>query len=67
MNKKTILKAISIILATIAVFGFVGYFTIQDTGSFIDLSSPAKAIDIIIVFICGVLAFVLWNISKGKD
>ena len=36
MDKKSILKAISLILAAIAVLGFVGYFTIKDTGGFID-------------------------------
>jgi hypothetical protein len=67
MDKKSILKAISLILAAIAVLGFVGYFTIKDTGGFIDLSGIAKAVDMIIVFVCGVLAFILWNISKGSD
>ena len=67
MDKKSILKAISLILAAIAVLGFVGYFTIKDTGGFIDLSGTAKAVDMIIVFVCGVRAFILWNISKGGD
>ena len=67
MDKDMLLKAISIILAMIAVFAFIGALTIKDVGGLMDLSNIMRPVFFIVAGVCGVLAYVLWNSSKERE
>jgi hypothetical protein len=63
MEKRTILKIISIIMAVIAIFAIVCAATVTG-GGFIDLSNVVKIPCIFTAIICAVLSIVLWKRSK---
>lgn len=67
MDKDMLLKAISIVLAMVAIFTFIGALTIKDVGGLVDLSNTMRPIFYVVAGVCGVLAYVLWNSSKEKD
>ena len=62
MEKRTILKIISIIMAVIAIFVIVCAATVTG-GGFIDLSNIVKISCIFTAIICAVLSIVLWKYS----
>ncbi|MBE6899076.1 MAG: hypothetical protein E7479_00190 [Ruminococcaceae bacterium] len=64
MEKKTILKIISIIMAVIAIFVIVCAASVTG-GGFLDLSNIVKISCILIAVVCAVLSAVLWKRSKN--
>ena len=64
MDKTIILKAISIILAIIAVFALFSAITVKSVG-FFDLSNIVRTSSAIMALVCFILAYVIWQ--KAKD
>ena len=64
MEKRTILKIISIIMAVIAIFAAVCAASVTG-GGFLDLSNIVKIPCILIAVVCAVLSVVLWKRSKN--
>ena len=62
MEKRTILKIISIIMAVIAIFAIVCAATVTG-GGFIDLSNMVKIACIFTAIICAVLSVISWKSS----
>ena len=62
MKKKTVLKIISIILMTVAIFAIFCAATVVG-GGFIDLSNMVKIACIFTAIICAVLSVISWKSS----
>ena len=65
MNKNTILKVVSIILALVTILAIVCAITVTGSG-FLDLSNIVRAVCIGVAVVCGILAVVAWKSSKSR-
>lgn len=66
MNKNTIFKVISIILALITIGAILCAVTATGSG-FMDLSNIVRIVSTGVAVICGILSVVTWKSSKPKE